>query len=146
VAFCVLRTRAHRSGARARRGQRVYRIGHFGYAELSSTSTVLRTEHEWYLKSQAPNRIHISENGPLRIAGKIASLFRLAPHLNPLPRYSLRGGGEETNAEVTFPAILSVVITLRRDDDNSGCDARQSTLQLPFAPPAACQIPSRFST
>jgi hypothetical protein len=30
----------------------------------------------------------------------------LAPHLNPLPRYGLRGGGEEAKAEVVFPTIL----------------------------------------
>ena len=43
---------------------------------------------------------------PHRIAGRITSLFLFAPHLDPLPRYSLRGGGEEANAEVILPAIL----------------------------------------
>ena len=30
-----------------------------------------------------------------------------SPHLDLLPRYSLRGGGEEAKAEVVFPAILT---------------------------------------
>jgi hypothetical protein len=39
----------------------------------------------------------------LRIAGKTPSLFRLATHLNPLPRYSIRGGERRQMPKLFFP-------------------------------------------
>ena len=38
----------------------------------------------------------------LRTVGTITGRFFLAPHLYPLPRYSLRGGGEETMRQLLF--------------------------------------------
>ena len=45
--------------------------------------------------------------GRLRNYREITSRFHFPPHLDPLPRYALRGGGEETVVEVISETFLS---------------------------------------
>ena len=79
--------------------------------------------------------------GSPRNGSEITSRFHFSPHLGPLPRYSLRGGGEETKDEaisepfpIWFRAFEEQVQEVFSMDDHQGHCRLQGTPRFSALP------------